>query len=179
MSLGERALLIAGKEYKKGVKEDGGLWKGKIIPAGKNWGNIVSLYLQAAKIKSPSPWCASFVTYCLLNAGMSNEVLKEVGIPGSTFYWMKWADKKGLLSTEFERGDAFCYNDGWPKSRSNNGHIGWVCEVRKINGNTYVRTIEGNWKNSVFRRGSQGQKGVIGWLKITPKYRAIKFSKLP
>jgi len=121
------ALHIAATQ--KGVKE-----------VGNNWGPTVKLYLKAAGVFSPAPWCAAFVTWCLKAAGYTQKFPKY---PASTAWWVKFAKENKIFVRNPRRGDLFVWNI------KGAGHIGFVAEV---NGQ-YVRTIEGNTNDDGSREG--------------------------
>ena len=50
-----------------------------------NWSPIIKLYLKVAGVFSPAPWCAAFLTWCLLEAGADRKKLPK--FPASTYYW--------------------------------------------------------------------------------------------
>jgi hypothetical protein len=58
LPLAERALHVARSQV--GVKE---------VPSGSNWGPMVKIFLAFAGWKSPQPWCAAFIGYCIVQAG--------------------------------------------------------------------------------------------------------------
>lgn len=122
------ALHIAATQ--KGVKE-----------VGNNWGPTVKLYLKAAGVFSPAPWCAAFVTWCLKTAGYTNKFPKY---PASTLWWVNFAKENKIFKTSKpQRGDLFVWNI------KGQGHIGFIAEVQ----GQYLRTIEGNTNDEGSREG--------------------------
>lgn len=126
-------------------------------PPGSNWGPRVKTYLASAGIKSPAPWCAAFVTYCLTRAGY------HVTTPGpaSVESWEQWANRHGYLVNRPLRGDLVCYD--WD---ANNwyDHIGFVERVLALRwrGRQFIglaMTIEGNTSSG--SRGDQSNGGGV------------------
>ena len=128
----ERALLEAKSQI--GVEE---------VPRGSNWGPMVKVFLRAAGLAGPAPWCAAFVTWCLVIAGVQRSKLPLAS--ASTAAWIKWAWVNHRFYTSPKRGDLFVWND------QGKGHIGFVADVYPKTGK--VRTIEGNTNDGGSREG--------------------------
>jgi len=128
-SLSERALHVASSQMD--VKE-----------VGANWGPMVKIYLAVAGLFTPAPWCASFVTWCLVQAGADRKKLPKFA--GSTYYWWQWAKDAHRDNANPKRGRLFVWND------KGGGHIGFVAETL-VNGS--YRTIEGNTNDDGGREG--------------------------
>lgn len=126
-TLAERALHVARSQ--DSVRE-----------AGTNWGPKVSLYLRLAGIFSPAPWCAAFVTWCLVEAGADRKKLPKFA--ASTYFWYAWANKTGRARTFPERGRVAVQNG------AGGGHI-WFC----LSGADPHRTLEGNTNPGGSREG--------------------------
>ncbi len=114
-SLGAAALAHA--ESQQGVKETGGA----------NRGAQVEQYLASAKVAPGNPWCASFVTWSLEQAGHK--------MPGGGWAavqtWVRNAEqgKNGLqiVSAEDARpGDIVAYDWGGQNDFGSDGHIGFL-----------------------------------------------------
>jgi hypothetical protein len=139
LPLGDRALHVARSQV--GVKE---------VPSGSNWGPMVKIFLAFAGWKSPQPWCAAFIGYCIVHAGGKKARLWK-GL-ASTWSLYDWAVKEKRISEVPKRGDLFVW------STSKGGHTGIVAEVveRRSGARTvlYVRTIEGNTNAEGSREGN-------------------------
>lgn len=138
-------------------------------------------YLKSVGISFPAPWCAAFVTWCLVvKAGYSRRDLPIKA--ASTCAWAAWAKNKGLLSNEVavaKRGDLFVWCE------KGLGHIGFIIESKKFAGTWWLRTIEGNSNEDgsregtmVTRRGTQGKMFPLGWRRWTSKMRIIRMTEL-
>lgn len=127
--LSERALHVAHSQL--GVKE-----------SGANWGPMVKLYLAVAGMFSPAPWCASFVTWCLVQSGADRKKLPKFA--ASTYYWWEWAKNSHRDNPNPSRGRLFVWNE------KGGGHIGFVAETL-VNGS--FRTVEGNTNDNGGREG--------------------------
>lgn len=131
--LSERALHVARSQERNRVRE--------LSP---NWGGMVTIYLRVAGWRSPAPWCAAFVFWCLLESGADRK--KLWGLPASTLSLYQWASKgKRIKQNAFaNRGDLFVWNDGRA------GHTGFV--ANRI-GVAHFKTIEGNTDDAGSREG--------------------------
>jgi len=164
----EDALLIAARlADRERIVED--------LGANRDSGGWIAKFLKAAGAPPGLPWCAAFVTYCLLEAGWQREQLPKY--PASTWWWWHWAKDRNLLRwvwRDAKRGDLFVWNNGKV------GHIGWIVECRKAGPWYWVRTIEGNSNDDggregtrIVRRGLQGASGIAGWRRVTSTMRYI------
>lgn len=139
LPLAERTLHVARSQV--GVKE---------VPSGSNWGPMVKIFLAFAGWKSPQPWCAAFIGYCIVQAGGKKSRLWK-GL-ASTWGLYDWAVKEKRISEVPKRGDLFVW------STSKGGHTGIVAEVvqKRSAGRSvlYVRTIEGNTNDGGSREGN-------------------------
>lgn len=130
-ALAERALFVARSQERAGVVE-----------VGNNWGPMVKMYLAVAGLRNPAPWCAAFVTWCLIEAGADRKKLPMN--PASTYFWWKWAvDKKRTMITP-GRGNLFVWNG------KGGGHIGFITSVTR----GVLATIEGNTNEAGSREGT-------------------------
>jgi len=133
LPLVERALITASSQ--KGVKE-----------TRANRGPMVDEYNKAGGAALGSPWCASFVSWCLIRAGVSrSDIMGKLGNPAWTYNWYKWAKKYGHLVVKPKRGDLFV----WYNNKSG-GHIGFIVEVYDDGS---FRTLEGNTNDGGSREG--------------------------
>ncbi len=141
-SLAERAVHVARAQLDKGVQE--------LSP---NWSPDIRRYLAVTGIFRPAPWCAAFVTWCLIEAGADRKKLPALA--ASTYWWYVWAkqtkrlrvDTKGKPANAPRRGDLAGWNSG-------TGHIFIVREVvRRVDGGPKVGTIEGNTNRAGGREG--------------------------
>ncbi len=127
-----RLVALGWAKSQLGVKE---------LPAGSNWGPMVKVYLAAAGLKYPAPWCAAFLTWCLEKANYH----VTTPVPASVESWEEWGNRHGYLVNRPLRGDIVCYqwDSGWYD------HIGIVDRVLSLRwrGRDFigkVRTVEGN-----------------------------------
>ncbi len=97
---------------------------------GNNLGPDIKRYGQG---KDGEPWCASFVSYCLNEAGID-----ELGYPmAAKVIWNK-GRKLGWQVKEPQSGDLICF---WRvKPTSWQGHVGVIVSVTQ----TEIRTVEAN-----------------------------------
>lgn len=115
-SLSERTLHVAASQV--GVRE-----------TSQNWGPVVRVYLAVAGLFTKAPWCAAFVTWCLVQAGADRKKLPKFA--ASTYYWWEWARVNQLGVHKPARGHIGVYND------KGGGHIWlWTSEEATIEGNT-------------------------------------------
>lgn len=145
----EAALLTAGKEAQRGVKEEG-----------PNRGQRVETYLKSVGLGPGYPWCAAFVNWSLREAGYS-----AGPVSGATIAWRNWAKKANRLMKAgkgIKRGDLFGWTNG-----DGTGHIGWVAEVKFIGPVMRIRTVEGNTNKEGSR---EGDRVLSKWRTPTGKY---------
>lgn len=147
----EEALVIAGKEAQKGVKEEG-----------NNAGARVLEYLGSVGLGKGNPWCAAFVNWSLKKAGLT---IGPVGGRGATINWRNWGNHSGrsVQPQDIQRGML----GGWTNPGKATGHIFWIAEVeREAKGKVKrFRTVEGNTD----AQGSREGDGVYSkWRTIRP-----------
>ena len=152
------------------VKEDAGPNQDKV--------GRIAIYLRSAGVLTALPWCASFVTWCFLQAGVQRTQLASR--PASACSWLDWAILKSRAHQDWskaQRGDLFVLCD----RGKGHGHIGFVVETRQFAGLWFIRTIEGNSNNdgsregtAIVRRGVQGQKTVLGWRPVRSNLTCIR-----
>lgn len=138
--IGRKALREAINEMKRGAREIGG----------NNSGEFVAKYLEPAGLVPPQSWCASFVSWCFLQAvgGNKNDLPFKYS-PGardilSRFKRKGWAYKLNDDSGKIpEPGDIIVWWRG--KITGWMGHIGLV---HHFSGG-FVYTIEGNRSSKV------------------------------
>jgi hypothetical protein len=137
---GRKALQVAINEMKSGAREIGG----------NNSGEFVAKYLEPAHLTPPQSWCASFVSWCYLQAAGGNKAdMPFLYSPGarkifSQFKQKQWTfqlnDPSGLNP---EPGDIVAWwrisSSGWQ------GHIGLVHHFA----DGFLYTIEGNKSSKV------------------------------
>ncbi|EMS8293800.1 CHAP domain-containing protein [Salmonella enterica] len=107
-------------------------------PRGSNKGPEVSQYLQSVGINFPAAWCAAFVVWCHVQAGISS--IPRTG--GVLDMWNKARAEHAV--TQPQPGDVFIMDFGRGK-----GHAGIV---ERVEGDTF-HTIEGNTDASGGREG--------------------------
>ena len=131
LGVGERALIWASTQDK--VEEH---------PRGSNRGKEVEAYQRAAGAGPGDPWCAAFVTWCLLKAGASRKDLPDN--PAAVAEWVSWARKRKWKAQLPARGNLFylLHSDG-------KGHIGFCCGDDPAG----FATIEGNTNTDGSREG--------------------------
>lgn len=108
-----------------------------------NWGPVVRLYLKAAGLFSPAPWCAAFVTWCLVESGAVRSKLPKFA--ASTYWWWKWATDNKRLHAIPRRGDIGVVNG------KSGGHQ-FAVRASTLGGNLFS-TIEGNTNDEGSREG--------------------------
>jgi hypothetical protein len=154
----------------------------KVREQGVNRGPRVEMYLKAVGVPAGNPWCASFVSWCLLQAGMTKGQMPIN--PASVCNWVAWGEKQNIVSTRWElgqRGDLFawCFKNKWK------GHIGFFLEAKKIGPFWFIRTIEGNSNeqgsregDGVVRHGRQKDKTHAKWRLVRKDFVLIRLSKI-
>ena len=125
-------------------------------PPGSNWGPVKE-YLRAAGFSFPTPWCASFVTYCLKKAGWGKGWPTLKGWVPS---WDGWGTKKGYKISKYKarRGDIVIFD--WERDGGGD-HIGFV--TRNFGPLKSVATIEGNATSDAIPGGGVVRKTRIWW----------------
>lgn len=141
-SLAERTLMVLDSQV--GVEE-----------SPSNWGPKVSLYLRAAGIFSPAPWCAALLTWALLEAGADRKKLPRFA--ASTYYWHEWARQTKRLINDGQRAQRGFFGV-W--NGKGGGHIFAVTERK---GAYSVATIEGNTNAAGSREGKFVMRRVRSW----------------
>lgn len=128
--LSERALHVA-RSY-EGERE-----------SAANDSKLIRAWLKLAGVFFPAPWCAAFVTACLVEAGADRKKLPRFA--ASTYYWWLWAKNSRRLRQVGVRGDVFVWNgrDG--------GHTGFVRQGG--GGDPKIGTLEGNTNDEGSREG--------------------------
>jgi hypothetical protein len=138
--IGRKALQIAINEMKDNAREIGG----------NNLGKYVAKYLKPANLVPPKSWCASFVSWCFLQAaGGNKEIMPFIYSPGARNIYSqfkrkkwhyKWGDPNGRMP---EPGDIVVWyrftQADWQ------GHIGLVHHCA----DGFLYTIEGNRSDKV------------------------------
>jgi len=134
----ERALLVA-HELVDNIK---------VREVGANRGFWVERFLKAVGLGPGYSWCAAFVYFCLIMAGVPRKNLP--GHPASVLGWYEWAITNGRLITDLNsakiaRASLFFWIDGF------HGHIGWF--VRWLIPGALFETLEGNTNQAGSREG--------------------------
>lgn len=145
-SLAERTLAVLDSQV--GVAE-----------SPSNWGPKVSLYLRAAGIFSPAPWCAALLTWALLEAGADRKKLPKFA--ASTYFWWDWARKNKRLITDGKRARRGFFGV-W--NGKGGGHI---FAVTRPQGTYSVMTIEGNTNEAGEREGKYVMRRYRPWSQIS------------
>ena len=120
-------LSIAKAEMASGAQEIGG----------NNRGPFVAKYLAPSGLRPPQPWCAAFISWCLL------EATTKLGLPSLPYFvsareMFNWAKASGYLVVEPRPGSLVFFSRGGLFSWK--GHCGIVASVTP----STVTVIEGN-----------------------------------
>jgi len=132
-------------------------------PAFSNWGEVKK-YLAAAGIGFPAPWCAAFVTYCVMRAGWKQGLpAKPAWVPS----WESWAKARGyeVAKLRARKGDIVTFN--WDADPAGE-HIGFI--ARNYGAYKSVATIEGNATSSALPGGGVVRK-LRRWSQVNHVYR--------
>ncbi len=124
----EAVLKVAQSELKQGAREIGG----------NNRGPFVDKYLAPSGVRAPQPWCAAFVSWCLLRAAQDQQVRPP--LPYLIRVRSVWseANRRGWVTEDPQPGDLVVW---WRGSKTGPlGHIG-IVEARA---GSLLGTIEGN-----------------------------------
>lgn len=100
---------------------------------GNNKGPFVERILARLGLAPGTAWCATFVTTCLIDAGVPSKYLPKG--PAAVYNWYKDAERLGCLLEKGDRGDLV-----FRIQPNKKGHIGFIAERRSF----LARTIEGN-----------------------------------
>jgi putative modified peptide len=135
--LGASALEVAKGELAKGVHEEG-----------VNTGTEVDQYLKAAGVGPGNPWCASFVTWSLQQAGHKMDGSGWAAVQT----WVRAAEAKTnnleIVSAEDARpGDIVAYDWGGQEDFAADGHIGFLAS--NVQGDGKFTALEGNNQDAV------------------------------
>jgi len=109
------------------------------IPKGSNWGPMIRLYLAAAGLFTPNPWCGALLVWAAKKAGHPLAHL----LSASTVQMYNRARKAGRLSKIPKRGRIGIYHDGRV------GHC-WI--VTRVSGDR-LDCIDGNTNDEGSREG--------------------------
>lgn len=129
-----------------------------------NWGPKVSLYLRAAGVLSPAPWCAAFLTWALLEAGADRKKLPKFA--ASTYFWWKWAKENRRLildGAKIVRGNFGVWHG------QGGGHIFAVVKPAAA---YWAETLEGNTNKAGSREGRFVMRRERSWAQMAsyPRY---------
>jgi hypothetical protein len=120
-------------------------------PEGSNDGPEVSQYLASVGIRSPAPWCMSFVYWAHSTTAKANDTVNPLyKTGGCLMQWQKTKCKKVSIADAIANpelvtpGAIFIIDHG-----SGKGHTGFV---RKIE-NGIIHTVEGNTNDNGSRNG--------------------------
>lgn len=126
------------------------------VEGGANHAHILAVYNNTKplpvgyKVSATDSWCATFVSFCAIEAGNANLFGRECSVPRFiTIFKSKgiWFEDGNMVP---KPGDIVCFNwdDSTQPNDGNPDHIGFV---EKVEGRT-ITTIEGNASNKVGRR---------------------------
>ena len=122
---------------------------------GHNDGIMVETYLSSVGLEKGYPWCAAFVKWCYLKAGVKTEIN---GMASSVNSSERWVYHKGKFISEPLPGDAFTL---YFNSLGRIGHTGFY--DGRQNASIY-KTVEGNTNSAGSREGDG----------VYRKYRSFK-----
>lgn len=152
MEFNKTLLSIARAEMRAGAREIGG----------NNRGPFVAKYLEPSGLKPPQPWCAAFVSWCLMRAA------KAVGARRPPYFlsareMFNWAKAAGLLEKQPSPGGLVFFARGGVMSWK--GHCGVVAATLKSG----FQTIEGNRTSRVqlFRYTTATPPLLLGFIGTT------------
>lgn len=111
---------------------------------GDNRGPFVQRLLAKVGLGPGFPWCAAFISNCLVEAGFKGGPSKG---RAAVRNWAKWAVDTAQITKEPERGDLFFW-----LNPNGTGHIGFFLGFLP-NSKTAFRTIEGNTNAGGSREG--------------------------
>lgn len=134
-------------------------------PPGSNRGEVEK-YLQAAGFNFPTPWCASFVYWCMKKAGWKHGYPDMKGwVPSWDGFLKKW--EVGKLRAK--KGDIVTFN--WDKDAGSE-HIGFI--LRNLGPLKEVSTIEGNATSLNIPGGGVVRKMRL-WSQVNHVYRLPRY----
>ena len=122
---------------------------------GENWGPEVKMFLEAAGVGVPAPWCAGFVNWCAQKAGMLlglHSALEDVPLQAYVQSYYKLGNAQGwIIPPEQARpGDLFLLY--FPRLKRY-AHIGWVDKGGVDLDLLKFHTVEGNTNEEGQREG--------------------------
>lgn len=149
------------------------------VEGDSNHKHILSVYnshtplARGYKVQSKDAWCATFVSFVFIEAGMPNLIVTECGceemINKNKGIWQEMDEYTP------EAGDIIMYDWQDTGSGDNKGYADHVGIVEKVEGNA-ITVIEGNYSDSVKRRKiNLNGRYIRGF--ITPKYYSIATSE--
>ena len=152
-SLGASALDVAKGELAKGVHEEG-----------VNTGKDVDKYLAEAGVGPGNPWCASFVTWSLAQAGHKMEGSGWAGVQT----WVRAAeagtnDLQVVSAADARPGDIVCYDWGGQEDFGSDGHIGFLAS--NVEGDKFT-ALEGNNQDAVMSVPRSTSQANVKFLRI-------------
>jgi len=127
VNLSKTILSLAKVEIKSGAREIGG----------NNRGPFVAKYLKPSGLKPPQPWCAAFVSWCVLQSTEKNN-LERLPYFLSAREMFNWAQASGFLTNDPKPGTLVFFARGGLFSWK--GHCGIVASVTP----SKITTIEAN-----------------------------------
>jgi len=130
---------------------------------GNNRGPSVEMFLKTVGLKPGNPWCAAFVSHCLVNSDWFK--FKSGGVVA----WKEWAESHGCVSSTPSRGSLAFWDHG-----DASHHIEIVLEdqdghIRTIGGNTSSGEVGSqNNGDGVYRRVRPTSmfSGFIEWWRV-------------
>jgi hypothetical protein len=153
VSLSNSILSFAKAEIRAGAREIGG----------KNRGAFVAKYLEPSGLRPPQPWCAAFVSWCLLRATQKRE------LPAYPYFlsareMFNWTRSCGFQTAAPKPGDLIFFHRGGLFSWK--GHCGVVLSYSA----SKLVTIEGNRTTKVqtFQYDPMAIRNLLGYAGIIP-----------
>jgi hypothetical protein len=130
---------------------------------GNNRGPFVAKYLGPSGLKPPQPWCAAFVSWCLLRA------TRKLELPDQPYFisareMFNWARASGFLADQPKPGDLVFFSRGGLFSWK--GHCGIVAAVSA----SKMAVIEGNRGTRVQQFGYflPETRNILGFASVIP-----------
>lgn len=136
---------------------------GEMETGGNNRGPFFDRLLAWLGLAPGNPYCATFVSKCLVDAGYPKSALPSG--PAAVRNWVKEAKKLGCVSEIGQRGDLI-----FRLQANGKGHIGFITGI----GAKWYSTIEGNTDSG----GSRDGDGVYARRRpVSPPWKAINMRK--
>ena len=116
----------------------------------RNSSRIIDIFLEFVGLGPGYAWCAAFVYWCLIVAGVPAHLLPKKRASAAVVSWHRWAAANKLFTTTPERGDIML----WVNQDGITGHMGFVTEANLDARVQSTDTIEGNTNKEGGREGN-------------------------